>query len=111
MSFSKSFLLAGAAAFVSSAALAGGHIPLRASAVVGSQNATAPHKQLADAGEPAGVPKCGTGFGPTVNDGLIAWNDTTGTGFDEAGGADFTCTVKTKIKKVVVKGYFGTSTE
>ena len=46
MSVSKTFLLAGAAAFVSSAALAGGHIPLRASDVVGFKG-VAVHQQLA----------------------------------------------------------------
>jgi hypothetical protein len=61
-------------------------------------------KQLAP---PAGTPKCGTGFGSELStpDGLIAWNDTSGTGYNEAGGADFTCSAKTKIKKVWVYGY------
>ena len=114
MSLSKTFLLAGAAVFVSSAALASGHsIPLRASAVSGSLKAAAPvTKQLPPSVEP-GAPKCGTGFGATLPtpDGIIAWNDTSGTGFDQAGGADFTCAAKTKIKKVIVKGYFGTAQE
>ena len=114
MSLSKSFLLAGAAVFVSSAALAGGHnsIPFRASDVKVSHNATASHKQRVDA-EPAGAPKCGTGFGtatPTP-DGIIAWNDTSGTTFDTGGGADFVCAAKAKIKKVYVRGYFGTAQE
>ena len=102
MSVSKTFLLAGAAAFVSSAALAG-HIPLRASDVVGFKGVAA-SKPLA---RPAGAPLCGTGFGselPTP-DGLIAWNDTSGTGYDEGSGTDFTCSVTTKIKKVWVYGY------
>jgi hypothetical protein len=105
MSFSKAFLLASAAAFVSSAALAGGHsVPLRASAVTGFHGVKAPVRALKV--EP-GAPKCGTGFGPALPtpDGLIAWNDTSGTGYDTGGGADFTCASKTKIKKVVVKGY------
>lgn len=109
----KTFLLAGAAALVSSAALAGGHsMPLRASAVVGSQKSKAPHTQVA-APVNLGAPKCGTGFGspPPTPDGLIAWNDTSGTSFDTGGGADFTCAKKAKVKKVVVKGYFGTATE
>ena len=61
----------------------------------------------------AGAPKCGTGFGaklPTP-DGLISWNDTSGTGFDTGGGADFTCSAKTKVKQVWVKGYFGANQE
>jgi hypothetical protein len=103
MSLSKSLLLAGAAAFVSSAALAGGHIPLRASEVAGFKGVAA-HNQLA---RPAGTPLCGTGFGaelPTP-DGLIAWNDTSGTSYDTGGGADFTCSATTKVHKVWVYGY------
>ena len=103
MSVFKTFLLAGAAAFVSSAALAGGHIPLNASAVVGF-NGVAASKPLA---RPAGAPLCGTGFGSELStpDGLIAWNDTSGTGYDEGSGTDFTCSVTTKIKKVWAYGY------
>jgi hypothetical protein len=101
----KAFLLAGAAALVSSAALAGGHnIPLRAKDVTGFHGVRAPAH--APSIVPGG-PKCGTGFGaelPTP-DGLIAWNDTSGTGFNTGGGADFTCASKTKIKKVFVYGY------
>ena len=86
----KAFLLAGAAALVSSAALAGGHnIPLRAKDVTGFHGVRAPAH--APSIVPGG-PKCGTGFGaelPTP-DGLIAWNDTSGTGFNTGGGADFT---------------------
>ena len=102
MSLSKTFLLAGAAAFVSSAALAGG-IPLRASDVVGFKGVAA-SKPLA---RPAGAPLCGTGFGSELStpDGLIAWNDTSGTGYDEGSGTDFTCSATTKIKKVWVYGY------
>jgi hypothetical protein len=102
MSVSKVFLLAGAAAFVSSAALAG-HIPLRASDVAGFKGVAA-SKQLAP---PATTPLCGTGFGSELStpDGLIAWNDTSGTGYNTGGGADFTCSAKTKIKKVWVYGY------
>ena len=93
MSVSKAFLLAGAAAFVSSAALAG-HIPLRASDVVGF-NGVAAHKELAPPKEP-GPPKCGTGFGSELStpDGLIAWNDTSGSAFDTAGASDVKCPKK-----------------
>jgi hypothetical protein len=61
--------------------------------------------------------KCGTKFGselPTP-DGLIAWNDTSGTTFDEAGAADVNCTSKKAkkrtIKKVTVNGYYGQPSE
>lgn len=103
MSLSKIVLLAGAAAFVSSAALAGGHaIPLRASGTVAAgTKLNFPHQSK------KGVGLCGTGFGselPTP-DGLVAWNDTSGTSFNTAGAADFTCKKKTKIKEVDVYGY------
>jgi hypothetical protein len=51
---------------------------------------------------------CGTKFGTTLPtpDGVISWNDTTGT-YDTAGAADFKCKAKTTIKKVSVKGYNG----
>jgi hypothetical protein len=79
--------------------------PSRASAVTGFHGVKAPVRgQSLD--EPRGAPKCGTGFGaelPTP-DGLIAWNGL-GNGFDTGGGADFTCSAKTKIKKVFVLGY------
>ena len=103
MSLYKSLLLAGAAAFVSSAALAGGHVPLRASDVKGFHGVKAPVQTPSI----EKAPKCGTGFGPELPtpDGLIAWNDTTGSGFNTGGGADFTCSAKTKIKKVYVYGY------
>jgi hypothetical protein len=109
MSFFKIFLLSGAAAFVSSAALAaefqGKDIPSHASAVAGFHGVKAPtHNQLA--GEPAGAPKCGTGFGDDPwPDGLISWNDTTGSGYNVGGAADFTCSVKTKVKQVWVTGW------
>jgi hypothetical protein len=58
--------------------------------------------------------KCHTTIGTPLStpDGIIAWNDGSGTGFDEAGAADFNCgknsTRKQRtIKKVVVYGYFG----
>src|SRR3954471_983632 len=78
-------LLSGAAAFVSSAALAAEfqNIPLRASDVAGFHGVKAPaHQQVA--GKPAGAPKCGTGFGAEMHtpDGLISWNDTTGSGYN-----------------------------
>jgi hypothetical protein len=73
---------------------------------VGFHGVRAPaHPQRA--GEPAGPVLCGTGFGdelPTP-DGIISWNDTTGTGYDTGGAADFTCSVKTKVKQVWVTGY------
>jgi hypothetical protein len=111
MSLYKSFLLAGAAAFVSTAALAGGHIPLHASAVSGALKAAARVTKQAPPSVEPGAPKCGTGYGTTVNDGLIGWNDTSGTGFNTAGAADFVCATKAKIKKVYVKGYFGAAQE
>jgi hypothetical protein len=68
---------------------------------------------------PAGInkgAKCGSGFGTELStpDGIIAWNDTSGTTFDEAGAADVHCkgkAKKRKIKKVSAYGYFGTPTE
>ena len=60
--------------------------------------------------------KCGTAFGtelPTP-DGLIAWNDTSGTTFDTAGAADFKCGRRLRartIHKVTVNGYFGQPSE
>jgi len=109
MSLYKVVLLSGAAAFVSSAVLAaefqGKNIPLRASDVVGFHGVTA-HTQRSPAGDTK-TAKCGTGFGaelPTP-DGLISWNDTTGSGFDTGGAADFTCSIKTKVKQVWVTGW------
>src|SRR5665213_2582541 len=105
MSLYKVLLLSGAAAFVSSAALASGnHFPLRPSEFA-SHHAGAPLRH--HAGAPSKTAKCGTGFGaelPTP-DGLISWNDTTGSGYDTGGAADFTCSAKTKIKQVWVSGY------
>ena len=103
MSLSKTFLLAGAAALVSSAALASHSVPMRASDVVGFHGVKAPVQSLH-------VPKkgkCGTVFGnePTTPNGIIAWNDTSGTGFNNQGGADFTCTKSSVIHKVWVYGY------
>jgi len=112
MSFYKVLLLSGAAAFVSSAALAGGDIPLRASDVVGFKGVAA-HNEHSPLKEP-GTPLCGTKFGAELSlpDGLISWKDTTeGTGIDTGGGADFTCSVGTKIKKVWLKGFGGTNPE
>jgi hypothetical protein len=115
MSLYKVFLLSGAAAFVSSAALAaefqGKDIPIRASAVVGFHGVAA-HTQLSPTGD-SKTAKCGTAFGAELStpDGLISWNDTTGTGFDTSGAADFTCSVKTKIKKVWVEGWGGSKLE
>src|SRR6185437_5114505 len=116
MCLHKAFLLSGAAALVSSAALAaespGNTPPLRASDVVGVHGVRAPaHNQLA--GEPAGPSLCGTKFGAELSqpDGLISWNDTTETGYNTAAAADFTCSVKTKVKQVWVTGWFGTNPE
>jgi len=115
MSFYKVFLLSGAAAFVSSAVLSaefqGKNIPSHASAVVGFRNVKAPaHNQLA--GEPAEAPLCGTAFGADpYPDGLISWNDTSGSGYNVGSAADFTCSIKTKVKQVWVTGWFGTNPE
>ncbi len=111
MSFSKIFLLSGAVVLVCPAALAatfnGRDIPLHASGVVGFHH-VAPDTQRSLAGD-AKTAKCGTGFGARLPspDGLISWNDTTGSGFDTSGAADFTCSVKTKVKQVWVGGFLG----
>jgi hypothetical protein len=104
MSFSKTFLLAGAAALVSSAALAGGSVAFRASDVVGFKGVPAA-KEVAESRPRA--KQCGTSFGTelTTPNGIIAWNDTSGTGYDNSSGADFTCAAKSKIKQVWVYGY------
>ncbi len=102
MSSYKILLLSGAAALVSSAALAAEFddkdIPLHASAVPGFD-------RVAPIGDPK-TARCGAVFGaelPTP-DGIISWNDTSGLGYDVGGAADFTCSVKTKIKQVWVTG-------
>jgi hypothetical protein len=106
MSLSKILLLAGAATFVSSAALAG-HVPLRASDVTGFHGVKAPaHGQSLSPKKTNGL--CGTGFGPELPtpDGLIGWNDTSGSSFNTGSGTDFTCTKKkNKINEVDVYGY------
>jgi hypothetical protein len=95
---------------MSSAALAAQfqNIPLRASDVVGLHGVKAPARHQLT-GEPAGTPKRGTGFGAEMHtpDGLISWSDTTGSGYNTGGAADFTCggTTKTKIKQVWVYGF------
>jgi hypothetical protein len=110
MSLYKVFLLSGAAAFVSSAALAaefqGKTIPLHASAIPGFHGMKAATRSQ-PAGAPAEAPLCGTGFGPELPtpDALISWNDTTQYGWNTGGAADFTCSAKTKIKQVWVYGY------
>jgi len=108
MSSHKILLFAGAAAFVSSAALAAEfqNIPIHASVVVGFHDVKAPaHQQLA--GETPGL--CGTRFGPELpqRDALISWYDPSGRGYDTGGAADFTClgSTKTKIKQVWVYGW------
>ena len=108
MSFSKMFLLSGAAALVSSAVLAaefnGKDIPLHASAVAGFHR-VAPDAQRSLAGD-AKTAKCGTGFGTDpYPDGIISWNDTTGSGYNTGAAADFTCSVETKVKQVWVTGW------
>jgi hypothetical protein len=109
MSSHKIFLLAGAAAFVSFAVLAaefqGKNIPSHASAVVGFDRFVE-HASPFPTGDTKAA-KCGTAFGAELHspDGLISWNDTTGTDFDTAGAADFTCSAKTKVKEVWVSGY------
>lgn len=103
MSMSKIALLASAAALASTAAFAGS-VQLRASEVRGFTGVKAPSQVQAPGKKKA---LCGTKFGaelPTP-DGLIAWNDTSGSGYDTGGGADFTCTKKTKINQVAVYGY------
>jgi len=104
MSVCKTFLLAGAAALVSSAALAGGNYPMRASDVVGFKGVPAA-KEVAESRPRA--KQCGTAFGTelTTPNGLIAWNDTSGTGYNEGSGTDFTCAAKSKIKSVWAYGY------
>ena len=56
--------------------------------------------------------KCKTSFGTELAtpDGIIGWNDGSGTGFDTAGAADFKCPKKKAartFKYVIVNGYFG----
>jgi hypothetical protein len=60
--------------------------------------------------------KCKTAFGTELAtpDGIIGWNDTSGTTFDTAGAADFRCAHNSTkrqrtIHKVVVNGYYGTA--
>jgi hypothetical protein len=86
------------------ASASGAHHSLRASAGFHGHATASPFHA-----SPAG--KCGTSFGPELPtpDGIIAWNDTSGTTFDEAGGADVVCASATNIKKVKVYGYFGTA--
>ena len=102
------FLLmsAAAAALIATPTMAAKNISPLVSGVKGFHGVKAP------AQTPMHAPKtalCGTSFGsaPPTHNGIIAWNDTSATGFNNAGGADFTCggTTKTKIKEVDVKGY------
>ncbi len=102
------FLLmsAAAAALIATPTMAAKNISPRASGVTGFHGVKAP------AQKPLHAPKaglCGTAFGAEVSpspDGLIGWNDTSGSGYNTAGGADFTCTLaKTKVKEVDVYGY------
>lgn len=56
---------------------------------------------------------CGTSFGPELPtpDGIISWNDTSGTGFDTSGAADVVCSDTTIVDGVQAYGYFGAPTE
>lgn len=83
------------------------HVSLLASGVGSHGTATAKPMGASPAG------KCGTGFGPELPtpDGVIAWNDTSGSTFNTAGAADVVCAAATKIKKVMAYGYDGTATE
>ncbi|MBV9062764.1 MAG: hypothetical protein JOY77_07520 [Alphaproteobacteria bacterium] len=95
-------LLASAAALVSSSAFAGHNVSLHASGVKNFSGVKAPSHQVA----PKGKGLCGTKFGPelTTPDGLIGWNDTSGT-YNTAGASDFKCKKATSVKEVDVYGY------
>lgn len=55
--------------------------------------------------------KCHTNFGTPISpdpDGIISWNDLSGSGIDTAGAADFKCGKRHRtIRSVTVNGYFG----
>lgn len=99
-------VLATFATGMASASGSASHVSLLASGVGSHGTATA-------AMIPARKGKCGTGFGPELPtpDGIIAWNDTSGTGFNTAGAASVTCGHATMVKSVKAYGYFGTATE
>ena len=105
--------LVAAAAFAPANASSSGAGAAKASASLGfhgKAHATALPKHI-NAGA-----KCGSGFGTELAtpDGLIAGNDTSGAGFDTAGGAAIQCKGKAKkrtIKTVQAYGYFGAATE
>ena len=61
----------------------------------------------------SGKGRCGTRFGPPPSDpdGVIAWNDTTGSAADIAGAADFGCASRTSLTRVVTYGYGGAVSE
>jgi hypothetical protein len=103
---SKIALFASAVALASTATLAGASVAPRVSDVKGFSGVSAPTKgQAYTPGKKKAL--CGTKFGaelPTP-DGLISWNDTSGTTYDTGGAADFTCTKKTSINAVWVYGY------
>lgn len=107
----------GAAALVlatlpSGATASGSHgtgIPLHAASVTSSHSATA--TPTASPTRRSG--RCGTGFGPELPtpDGIISWNDGSGTSFDTAGAADIVCMQSQNLGKVKVYGYFGAASE
>jgi len=94
---------------VTASGSAASHVSIHAAGAASSQGAspTATSK-------PTGVHPtwaCQSSFGselPTV-DGLIAWNDTSGAGFDTAGAADLNCLHARKIARVSAYGYFGSA--
>jgi len=100
-------------AFAASAAFAPGAV---ASSHPSASLAAGHHGKLVASASAPLTGKCKTAFGtelPTV-DGIIAWNDTSGTTFDEAGAADFRCGARSTkrartIKQVTVNGYYGTA--
>jgi hypothetical protein len=98
--------LATSGAFASGAGASGASHPASLAASLHGKAVASPKVILAG--------KCRTAIGselPTP-DGLIAWNDTSGTSFDTAGAADFRCGPNSTrrgrtIHQVTVNGYFG----
>ena len=102
-----SLALAVSPAFVTGAAASVSKRPTVSLAAGHHGKVVAPHKVTLTG-------KCKTAFGTPLStpDGLIAWNDGSGSAFDTAGAADVRCkhgsTRKARtIKKVIVNGYFG----
>jgi hypothetical protein len=92
---------------VTASGSAASHVSLRASGLASLHGSAATAKPMGVS--PAGA--CQTSFGkelPTV-DGIIAWNDDSGTTFDTAGAADVMCLHSRKIATVKAYGYFGTA--